>query len=72
VAIDEGEGLVDGLRVDGTAALEERFLVTEVALVVVSGQVVDAAGGWSADGGVVSVMVVAVEEAVKTSGSTGV
>lgn len=39
------------------------------ALGVLSGQVVDEADGWAADGGVVSVMVVGVEPAVKTSGS---
>jgi hypothetical protein len=38
-------------------------------LAVVPGQVGDAAGGWSADGGVVAVMVVGVEPGVKGSGS---
>ena len=41
-------------------------------LAVVPCQVGDAAGGWAADGGVVSVMVVAVEPAVKGSGAAGV
>ena len=41
------------------------------ALAVVPCQVGDSAGGWAADGGVVSVMVVAVEEAVKGAGSAG-
>ena len=40
-------------------------------LAVVPCQVGDAVGGWSADGGVVSVMVVAVEPAVKGSSSGG-
>ena len=38
-------------------------------LAVLSCLVVDAGDGWAADGGVVSVMVVAVEEAVKASGA---
>jgi len=36
---------------------------------VLSGQVVDSAHGWSVDGGVVSMMVVGVEEVVKGGGS---
>jgi hypothetical protein len=42
-----------------------------VRLVVLSCQVVDSAGGWPADGGVVAVMVVAMEPACKCSGSAG-
>ena len=36
-----------------------------------SGEVGDAAGGWDADGGVVAVMVVAVEPAIRGSGAAG-
>ena len=53
-----------------------KYLVTAAkvgpaGLGVVSCQVGDSAGGWAADGGVVSVMVVAVEEAVKSASATG-
>ena len=41
-------------------------------LAVVPGEVADAADGWAADGGVVAVMVVAVEPAVKAAGSLAV
>jgi len=41
-------------------------------LAVVAGLVVDAAGGWAVDRGVVSVMVVAMEPRVKRVGSFGV
>jgi hypothetical protein len=43
-----------------------------LGLDVVGGEVGDAAGGWAAYRGVVAVMVVAVEPAVKGAGASGV
>ena len=55
-----------------TGVLDEMQFITEakkrgLELDVVPCQVGDSAGGWSTDGGVVTVMVVAVQEAVKGS-----
>ena len=47
-------------------------IVGAEALAVVPGEVGDSAGGWPADGGVVAVMVVEVEPAVKGSRALGV
>jgi pimeloyl-ACP methyl ester carboxylesterase len=47
-------------------------LIPDGRPVVVDREVGDAAGGWAADGGVVAVMVVAVEPAIKGSGPVGV
>lgn len=55
------------LREVGTDATAARCRLGVVARLVV-----DAAGGWAADGGVVPVMVVAVEPGVKGAGSAGV
>jgi len=64
---------VAGVRMAWPAALSE--LPPDVTLgpdlAVVPCQVGDSAGGWASDGGVVSVMVVAVEPAVKGSGAAG-
>ena len=65
----------EGVAVDHfmatTAYVKAVYRAGGTPLVVVSCQVGDSAGGWAADGGVVSVMVVAVEEAVKSASATG-
>jgi hypothetical protein len=48
------------------------LIATVLVLVVPSREVGDSGDGWTADGGVVAVMVVAVEPAVKGAGAAGV
>jgi class 3 adenylate cyclase len=53
------------------AVLREAATPT-IGLAVVAGEVGDSAGGWPADGGVVAVIVVAVEPGVQGAGAAGV
>ena len=60
----------DVARSMGTNPTKETTMSASLqALDVVAADVVDAGGGWCADGGVVAVMVVVVEPAVKASAS---